>query len=284
MDKINQKFKIIRFTPNSKTYYPASIKNENKSTESIKADIKSGFEIIKEMGIYSEDELAKHFKEIESLNISIENTEQQILHTDIEIPLGHSRYGGPVVDLPIGVAYPENLRFAAQLDLAKFSPFDNSRLLPKTGQLIFFTDIRTDIGKVIYSKVSNNELIRNVKKHEDNFYSGVLIDTIYSDTETFAERFRDFDEDEDDEDEDVNDDGKIWDDSAGEEKSKIFGIYTHCQYGQNEIEEITFSDKILLLQIGTNGFNDVGVFSVTIPKNDLKNLNFDNCEFAWGQT
>ena len=66
--------------------------------------------------------------------------------------------------------------------------------------------------------------------------------------------------------------------------SKIFGIYTYCQYEQDEIEEITFSDKIILLQIGENGFNDEGVFCVTIPKEDLKKLNFDNCEFAWGQS
>ena len=43
-------------------------------------------------------------------------------------------------------------------------------------------------------------------------------------------------------------------------------------------------DEILLLQIGENGFNDEGVFSVTIPREDLKKLNFDNCEFAWGQS
>ncbi|WP_414713014.1 hypothetical protein [Sphingobacterium sp. UBA6645] len=38
------------------------------------------------------------------------------------------------------------------------------------------------------------------------------------------------------------------------------------------------------MQIGENGFNDEGVFSVLIPKKDLKNLNFDNCEFVWAQS
>lgn len=208
--------------------------------------------------------------------------ENYVKHTQIEIPLGHSRYGGPVVDLPSGIEHPKDLRFAAQLDLSKFSPFDKSGLLPKTGQLIFFADIMNDTGKVIYTDVPNDQLLRITKEHEDHFFSGVLIDKIYADTETLEERFRE--PEDDDEEEAANEDGKVWDYFLGSDKSKIFGIYTHCQYGQEEIEEITFSDKILLLQIGENGFNDEGVFSVTIPKEDLKRLNFDNCEFIWGQS
>lgn len=206
-------------------------------------------------------------------------SENYIKHTEIEIPLGHSRYGGPVVDLPDGMEYPKDLRFAAQLDLSKFSPFDKSGLLPKKGQLIFFADVINDAGKVIYTDASNEKLVRITKEHEDNFFSGVLVDKIFADTETLEERFR-----EPEEEEEANKDGKVWDYFLGSNKSKIFGIYTHCQYGQEEIEQITFSDKILLLQIGENGFNDEGVFSVTIPREDLKNLNFENCEFAWGQS
>lgn len=203
-------------------------------------------------------------------------------HTDVEIPLGHSRYGGPVVDLPPGVAYPGDLYFAAQLDLSKFSPFDKTGLLPKSGQLIFFADIRTDTGKVIYADIDNKDLVRHVKEHEEDFFSGMLIDQVLADTETLAERFRD-PEDEDEE-ADANEDGKLWDYFAGSNKSKIFGIYTHCQLGQEEIEEIAFSDKVVLLQVGENDFNDEGVFSVLIAKKDLENRNFDNCEFAWGQS
>lgn len=98
---------------------------------------------------------------------------------------------------------------------------------------------------------------------------------IYADTETLEERFREL-EDEDEEEETIED-VKIWDYFLGSDKSKIFGIYTHCQYEQKEIEEITFSDKILLLQIGENGFSNEGIFSVTIQREDLKKLNFDNC-------
>ena len=205
-----------------------------------------------------------------------------VKHIDIEIPLGYSRYGGAVIDLPKEIEYPEKFRFAGQLDLAKFSPFDKSGLLPKTGQLIFFADILNDTGKVIYADVPNESLTRIIKEHEDNFFLGVLIDKIFSDTETFEERFRE--PEDEDEKEGANEDGKVWDYFAGSNKSKIFGIYTHCQYGEKEIKEITFSEKILLLQIGENGFNDEGVFSVLIDKMDLENKNFDNCEFMWAQS
>lgn len=203
-----------------------------------------------------------------------------VKHTEMNIPLGQSRYGGPLVDLPTGFAYPDDLRFAAQLDLSKFSPFDKSDLLPKKGQLIFFADIMNDTGKVIYADVPNDQLVRVTKEHEDNFFSGILIDKIYADTETLEERYSEAEEG----DEDVNEEGKVWNYFAGHEQSKIFGIYTHCQLQAEEIEEISFSDRVVLLQVGENGFNEEGVFTVTIPKEDLKNLNFDNCEFVWAQS
>ena len=203
-------------------------------------------------------------------------------HTEVHIPLGHSRYGGPVVDLPVGVAYPEGLFFAAQLDLAEFSRFDKTGLLPKSGQLILFSDIMAETGKVIYADVPNAELVRHVKEHEDHFFSGMLVDQIYADTESFSDRFRDPQYEE--EKEYANEDGKIWDDFAGSDQSKLFGIYTHCQLGPEEIEAITFSDKVLLLQVGENDFNEEGVFSVLIPRKELENKNFDHCEFSWGQS
>ena len=205
-----------------------------------------------------------------------------VKHTDIEIPIGHSRYGGPVIDLPRGIEHPEGFRFAGQLDLANFSPFDRTGLLPKTGQLIFFADILSDSGKVIYGDGANDNLIRIISEHEDNFFLGVLVDRIFADEESFSDRFREAEDEWDKK--HANKDGKLWDDFAGSDKSKIFGIYTHCQYGQEEIVQITFSDKLLLLQVGENGFNDEGVFSVLINREDLANRNFANCEFAWGQS
>jgi len=265
MDKRTQKFDIISFTADDREYYPASMGRQNWMSD------------------------------------------KNVKHTDIDIALGQSRYGGPVVDLPIGIEYPEGLRFAAQLDLAAFSPFDKTGLLPKKGQLIFFADIRNDIGKVIYADIPNEELIRVTKEHEEDFFSGVLIDQIFADTETFEERYgeeeddyddeeeldeedldeEELDEDEFDDEEEIDEEDEFddeeeleWNYFAGAERSKIFGIYTNCQLQEEEIEEITFSDKLVLLQVGENGFNDEGVFSVLIPKEDLKNLNFENCEFV----
>lgn len=200
--------------------------------------------------------------------------ENWVKHTDIKIDLGQSRYGGPVFDLPPNVSPPSGLLFAAQLDLATFSPFDKSGLLPKTGQLIFFTDIRseaTEIGKVIYFDVPNKDLIRHVVEHESDFFSGKLIDKISADTETLNERYED------------GEDGKDWDYFAGSKRSKIFGIFTHCQCSEEQIVEQALSNQTVLLQIGENGFNDEGVFTVLIDKDDLKNKNFENCEFFWGQ-
>ena len=207
--------------------------------------------------------------------------EKYVKYSEMEIPLGKSRYGGCAVDLPQGVKYPENMRFAAQLDLAEFAPFDKTGLLPKTGQLIVFAHI-LDTGKLIYVDVPNSELERQIVEHEDNFWDGVLIDKIFTETETLSERYV---EPEDEEDEEfLNEDGKMWGYFEGSEKSKIFGIYTNCQLQGDEIEEIAFSNKVVLLQFGEGDFNDEGVFSVLIDKDDLKNRNFENCEFVWAQS
>lgn len=128
----------------------------------------------------------------------------------------------------------------------------------------------------------NESLLRTIVEHEDDFFLGVLVGKIFSDTETINERYREPDDEY--EKAFTNDQGKVWNYFAGSDKSKIFGIYTHCQYSQQEIETITFSDRVLLLQVGENGFNDEGVFSVLIDKQDLINKNFCKCEFAWGQS
>jgi len=208
--------------------------------------------------------------------------EKYVQYSEMEIPLGKSRYGGCAVDLPKGIEYPKNMRFAAQLDLAEFAPFDKTGLLPKTGQLIVFADIMDDTGKVIYANVKNNELERKIVEHNDNFWDGVLINQIFTETETLSERYVEPEDEEDEE--DLNEDGKMWGYFEGSEKSKIFGIYTNCQLVEEEILEILLSNKIVLLQIGEDGFNDEGVFSVLIDKDDLKNQKFENCEFVWAQS
>ncbi|WP_343614564.1 DUF1963 domain-containing protein [Flavobacterium sp.] len=200
----------------------------------------------------------------------------------LDIPLGHSRYGGPIADLPKDFEYPKDLRFAAQLDLKQIAPHDTSGLLPKTGHLFFFADIIEDKGLVAYADIENSELVRVVKDHDDNFFEGVLIKEAFAATEKLSDRYRD-PEDEYEE-EDANEDGLLWDFFEGSETSKIFGIFTHCQAQEQQILEVVNSNKVVLLQIGENGFNDEGVFSVLIDKDDLKALNFSNCEFHWGQS
>lgn len=69
-----------------------------------------------------------------------------------------------------------------------------------------------------------------VSHHEMQFFEGVLIKEMFSDQETFAERLN-LDADEDEQ----------WDHFAGSERSKIFGIFTHCQKQKEEIEAITHS-------------------------------------------
>jgi len=73
-----------------------------------------------------------------SVDISGFDDGTYIKHTEMEIPLGQSRYGGPIADLPKGVTCPKGMTFAAQLDLAAIAPFDQESRLPKTGQLLFF--------------------------------------------------------------------------------------------------------------------------------------------------
>lgn len=204
-----------------------------------------------------------------------------VAHTEIDIPLGQSRYGGPVVDLPEGIEAPDGLEFAAQLDLAQFAPHDKSGLLPKSGQLIIFADISSDLGTVIYADVPNDKLVRHIVEQEENFWEGTLINKIYSDTETWQERFRDLQDEHEKEFANINANGKVWNDYGGIERSKIFGIFTDSNIGEEQVRKMTDSSRVILLQVGENGFNEEGVFSVLIEKEDLINRKFDDCEFYW---
>lgn len=201
----------------------------------------------------------------------------------VNIPLGQSRYGGPIADLPPDFIYPEDMTFVAQLDLKQIALYDKTGMLPKTGQLIFFADITENRGNVFYADVDNSELVRVVKDHEDNFYDGVLIERVFTSTENLSDRYR-MEEEIENEGSDTHNESKLWDRFAGSETSKMFGIYTHCQLWEDDILEILYSHNVLLLQIGENGFNDDGVFSVLINKDDLMARKFDNCTFSWGQS
>ena len=237
-------FEIITIEPEGKRYYPSSV----------------------ELGILDNGNYEKH--------------------DEIEIPLGKSRYGGPIVDLPPEIEYPKNYKFTCQIDLEELKSFDKGNLLPEKGHLIVFSDIINDEGLVIYSEIETQKLKRVIYEHQDNFWDGCLIKVKSSDTESINERFR-FPEDEDEKEcveHLLNDEGKFWDCFAGSDKSKIFGMFTHCQWEQEQVLEKMNSGKIVLVQFGENGFNDEGVFSLLIDEQDLKDRNFNNCEFHWSQS
>lgn len=223
---------------------------------------------------------------------------------DMEISLGQSRYGGCIIDLPKGIEIPKGMRFAGQLDLKTVSQFDTQNRLPKTGQLLFFTDLMTDTGKVIYSNVANNELERIIEEHQDHFFSGILITEFKANQEKISDYYTipegelecwecgenilkcdcEYEgKKEHIESLDLNDEGKSWGYFEGYSKSKLFGVYANCQSTADERLEV-MDDYIVLLQIGENNFNDEGVFNILITEQDLKKQNFDNCKLEWVQS
>lgn len=212
----------------------------------------------------------------------LENAKSYVDHTQIDFRLGCSRVGGPIVDFPKAFQYPKDMFFVAQLNLAEFAQHDPLSLLPKLGFLYFFISGNGDDGKVYYESTPAEELIREIKEHDGWFWDGCLIENIFIEEEDFDSRYIEKDEDEDEEDE--NEERMNWSYFAGSEKSKIYGIYTHCQKQEEEIRDIsTDSNNVLLLQVGED-FTGEGVWSVLINRDDLINKNFECCMFEWGQS
>lgn len=231
---------------------------------------------------------------------------QELLAT--KIPLGSSRYGGSIVDFPVDLNYPSDpeLIFAAQLNLTDISPFDLENRLPKKGHLYFFLNFDDDIGKVIFHKGETKDLQRIFLEDKAQYWNRYqAISNFKSDTEKWHKNFRKLDTEElkcphckTTNFMDCNCDitGHFWhdrDDVIGKEyiweaqednlKSKLFGIYSNEQMHYSELEEVTFSDKIVLLQLVGN-YNEDGVFSVLINKTDLENENFERCEVHFSST
>jgi len=207
-----------------------------------------------------------------------------IPHNEIEIPLGASRIGGPIIDLPTSIKHPSNMEFTAQLDLNEISKYDKLNLLPSSGQLFFFSNTFADKGIVIYSDVPNKSLKRHIKEHENNFWDGYLIASIVAEKEHLSNRYSNRFVRENDKSQYLNNKGQAWDYFAGSNQNKIYGVMTHCQFEREFVLDYLYSDNVLLLQIGENGFNDDGVLTVMINRNDLEERKFENCEFYWGQS
>ena len=190
----------------------------------------------------------------------------------LNIPMGCSRIGGPVVDLPDDVLYPEGYYFMAQLNCTAIKPFDKIGLLPEKGFLYFFARNYLQEGYVFYTPKGKEYLHRVAKEHEDCYYSGKIINQYITGTETIYSRY-------------IMEGGKKeWDYFAGGELSKIYGIYTNCQAKEEEVLQFMEDrNKIILLQIGADYFGE-GCQSVFIDKSDLINKDFSKCIFEYNQS
>ena len=193
-------------------------------------------------------------------------------YLELNIPMGCSRIGGPVVDLPDDIEYPEGYYFMAQLNCAEIKPFDKIGLLPKEGFIYFFTRDYLDNGHVFYTPKGKKSLHRVTKEHEENYYSGKIIEKYKMEIETISSKYK------------MENGKKEWDDFAGEEVSKIYGIYTNCQASEEEILQFMENEnRIILLQIGSD-YAGEGCQSVFINKDDLMKKDFTKCIFEYNQS
>ncbi len=186
-----------------------------------------------------------------------------------DLALGGCRIGGPIVDLPPGIDYPQaGYVFVAQLDLGRLAEYDLPGLLPKEGFLIFFMKPGYPEFEdyVVHSTVARSDLRRVVREHEDWFYEGAAISGYSKEVEDIAERY--------------DEDG--WSCFAGSERSKVYGIYTHVQKSEDEIIRVT-EEGVVLLQVGED-LTGEGVLSVLIKRDQLEAGSFGRCQIEWGQT
>jgi hypothetical protein len=221
----------------------------------------------------------------------------------VDIPMGKSRVGGPVVDLPPGLEYPDELFFTAQFDMTVFSLFDKTGLLPRSGFLYFFYASRPkERGAVLHADVDRSALRRVVREHDKDFFSGRLVRDVFGGAERFSLRFRPELADEHPQGWEAReneiskrwggdpewgtklarDHREGWDSLAGADLSKLLGIYTNVQCHGFEVQAVMSSGKTELLQIGEN-FTGEGILNVLIPTRDLERGDFSNCEFEWNQ-
>jgi uncharacterized protein YwqG len=192
-------------------------------------------------------------------------------YLDLNMPLGCSRIGGPMVDLPDEIIYPDNCNFVAQLNCAELKSYDKIGLLPENGFLYFFEE-DYDKGYVFYTLKGKESLHRTIKEHENNYFFGKKIENYKMEIESVESRYT------------IQNGIKEWDYFGGGELSKIYGIYTNCQASEKEIIQFMEDEnKIILLQIGTDYF-DEGCESIIINKNDLINKDFSKCIFEYNQS
>jgi len=190
-----------------------------------------------------------------------------------EIPMGHSRIGGPIIDLPPDFEHPADLYFIAQLDLAWLTHETKQKLLPDHGFLFFFyncliTDDVREVGLVHYFPGTSQQLRRIVREHESWFWEGTTLTECTIAQEELKSRF----------------DDEGWKYFEGMGKTKIDGLPSNPQWCDDEIEEaLDNGKKMLLLQVGEDVTNE-GCLHFFIKRSDLVGRNFDSCDAVWGQT
>lgn len=247
---MNDKYQIIRYHPKGKEYHAPNSKEYYD-------------EFYK---FYQENNFKETLEEIIG-----EHEAKYDHHTAIEIPLGASRIGGPIIDKIEDFEYPEGYFFMAQLDMKQFSKHDPFNFLPKSGYLYFFVKDYGDNGLVYYHDVKTEQLRRDTVIHENWYYSGRLIGEVKEEVETWSSRYR------------INEEGQtVWGEFQGADMSKIYGIATNVQAEEEQIIE-KMVGQILLLQIGED-FLEEGVHCVYIDEKDLLNRDFSKCIFDYSQT
>ena len=174
--------------------------------------------------------------------------------------IGETRILSKYIDVPEGLKYPNELEFLAQINLSDLSKYDNSGLLPKTGNLYFFQGPMIDgtyfeCGKVIYSD-DDNLVRKNVFVYDNDMILELGIDDVIVKQDVYSEN--------------------------NDKENKIFGIYSDPQLTEKDIIKVS-NKYLILLQLGWDIYGE-GVITFLISENDLINKDFSKVIYTYSQT
>jgi uncharacterized protein YwqG len=200
-----------------------------------------------------------------------EDREMYDIYSELDIPIGKSRIGGPIVDLPDGINYPDNFIFLAQIDCSEYKKCDRLGLLPDKGFIYFFTRDPGNVGCVFYTPKSKDALKRIIKEHLDWYYNGQLLDEPKNEIEKIDNRYKE------------NNGKREWDYNKGSEISKIYGIYSNIYKNEKETIDFMNDDNIVILLQIAGELQNEGCQTVYMNKEDLKRLDFSKCIFEYSE-
>ncbi|WP_306012813.1 MULTISPECIES: DUF1963 domain-containing protein [unclassified Allomuricauda] len=271
---------------------------------------------------YPEDELANCLEELTDCDkisdgvcmvpledITPEKLSKSLLHyiefrgntlEEAKIPMGSSKFYG-VPHLPKGVEWPKGYYFYAQLNFSEIKPYDVEDLLPDSGILYLFYEADSYTCKAIYFDGPIGELTipdypESINQKTDKYY----LDEYKNNPEIlkFQSEFGFYFLNESTTLNNLLDpvmekitevtDISVVNIEGGGPGSKIFGMAYYYQ-GEDEYyeeeEEMDYSEydayeNILLLD---NDFAE-GNIHFWVPKEDLKQRNFDNMKITYSGT